>query len=215
VQLIRSWPYLLLVLPLSLLAGPPFQAMNVYLPYRVAEPAIGLIWQGQDHGWVAVRVTSYAMQLLGGVLLGLVAGRRAPRSVAAAFLAALVLCGLGTGLAPGPTSIFACVAVFEVMRQFLRWLQTGYVAESVPPDQRDAAISVSVLLSGLGSSGFLLLLRRLQSPDTPSFAPAPPFRLAGAIGLTGVLLLACRRSGPTVPADAATPASPGAARSPQ
>jgi MFS family permease len=209
-RLIRSWPYLLLVIPLSLLAGPTFQAMNVYLPYRVAEPAIGLIRQGQDHGWVALRVTSYAMQLLGGLLLSLIAGKKASRTIATALFAAFVLCGIGTGLAPGATTIFASVAIFEIMRQFMRWLQTGYVTEFVSSEQRPAAISVSVLLSGLSSTGFLLLLRRLQSPDAPSFSSTLPFLLAGAIGLAGVLLLACRRTGPTAPADSAIPAPPGA-----
>ena len=51
------------------------QATNVYRPYRVRDPQIGLIVGAQDHGWAALEVTGYVMQLAGGLLLGLIAGK--------------------------------------------------------------------------------------------------------------------------------------------
>jgi MFS family permease len=154
------------------------------------------------------------MQLLGGVLLGLVAGKRGSKRLAAAFLATFTLCGIGIGLAPNAAILFGCVACFEVVRQFMRWLQTGYVSECVPAEQRTAAISVAVLLSGIGASGFMLLLRLLQSPDSPSFSPTLPFLIAGAFGLVGAVVLLCHRAGarPAAPLEAAPPVPSGSPR---
>lgn len=194
-RLIRSAGFLLTVVPVSLLAGPIFQAVNVYLAYRASEAQIGLIVDGRDHGWAALQVITYVMQLAGGLLVGRVAGRGISAGVAAALLGAFVLCGIGIGLAPGAITLFACVAGFEVGRQFSRWLQTGYVSEQVPGEQQAAAISVSVMLSGIGGSAFMVLSRRLQSPDAPSFSPTLPFLVAGAIGLAGALLLLVRHTG--------------------
>ena len=188
-RLARSASFLALVIPLSLLTGPTFQATNVYLAYRAAEPGIGLIQNSQDHGWMALQVTSYVMQLLGGLLLGCVAGKRVSFRVAAALLGAFGFCGIGIGLAPDAIVLFICVALFEMGRQFARWLQTGYVSEHVSAEQRSAAISVSVLLSGVGATGFMLLLRVVQSPDASSFSSALPFLIAGVFSAVGVLIL--------------------------
>jgi Na+/melibiose symporter-like transporter len=188
-RLIRSKRFLLMVIPLSLLAGPIFQAVNVYLAYRASDPYIGLIRHSQDHGWVTLQVVSYVAQLVGGVLLGLVAGKRASTWIAALLLAGFASCCISIGIAPGALLLFASAVAFEVCRQFMRWLQTGYVSEHVPVSQHSAAISVSILLSSIGGSGFMVLSRWLQSPDSPSFSSTLPFLVAGTIGGLGVIIL--------------------------
>src|SRR5580658_4619845 len=49
-----------------------------------------------------------------------------------------------------PTAFIVCVfsSLFELVRQFMRWAQIGYVSERVPKDQRTQAIGFSVTLAG-------------------------------------------------------------------
>src|SRR5581483_2998954 len=67
--LLRDPKYLALVVSLSLLGGPVFQATNVYRPYRARDASIGLIVGAQDRGWGALEITNYVMQLVGGLLI--------------------------------------------------------------------------------------------------------------------------------------------------
>ncbi|MFN0166223.1 MAG: MFS transporter [Bryobacteraceae bacterium] len=187
--LLKDGRYLTLIITLSLLGGPVFQATNVYRPYRARDPEIGLIVGAQDHGWAALEVTNYVMQLLGGILIGLLAGKKAALWMAALMLAAFSACGAAIGAAPSAIPLFAFSAVFELIRQFMRWVQTGYVSEYVSERQRPSAIGLSVTCSGLGSWAFNLLTRNLQSPNEPGFSSSLPFYIAACIGLTGALVL--------------------------
>lgn len=188
-RLFKSPRFLLMVIPIGLLAGPVFQAANVYVAYRAKDPNIGLIIHSQDHGWVALQITGYAMQLIGGFLLRFVAGKKASHYIAAGFLTAYALCTIGIGLAPDAVSLIACVALFEISRQLMRWLQTGYISEHVPQNQRSAAIGACVMISGLGATGFMLFSRHLQSPDSANFSSTTPFLIAGSLTLFGVAIL--------------------------
>jgi MFS family permease len=196
--LLRSPRFLALVIPLSLLGGPVFQATNVYRPYRVRDPEIGLIVGAADHGWAALEVTGYVMQLVGGALIGLIAGRRASGIAAAGMLGAFAFCCLGIGLAPNAAAMFAFSALFELVRQFMRWVQTGYLSEHMPEEHRAEAIGISVTLSGVGSWAFNLLTRAIQSPDSPAFNSSLPFAIAAGLGFLGTaMLVAASRHGLT------------------
>lgn len=188
-RLFRSPRFLVMIIPIGLLAGPVFQAANVYVAYRAKEPNIGLILHSQDHGWIALQITGYIMQLLGGLLVGRIAGKKVAYYVAAGLLAAYALCVIGIGLAPGAIILIFFVALFEIFRQFARWMQTGYISEHVPSNQRSAAIGATVMISGLGGTTFMFLSRHLQSPDSPNFSSTIPFLIAGSLALLGVVIL--------------------------
>jgi len=187
--LFRFPKYVLLVFSLSLLGGPVFQAANVYRPYRVRDPQIGLIVGAQDHGWAALEITGYVMQLAGGLLIGLIAGKKISGWMAALILGSFAACGLGIGLARNAVVLFAFSALFELLRQFMRWIQTGYVSEYVSEDQRSPAIGFSVTVSGIGSWAFNLLARTIQSPDSPGFSSGLPFQIAATMGFIGTAVL--------------------------
>jgi len=72
-------------------------------------------------------------------------------------------------------------------RQFARWLQTGYVSERVPVGVRPTAIGLSVMLSGVGGWIFTFSMRRVQSPNSPTFHSWLPFLVAASIGIIGAL----------------------------
>lgn len=187
--LLRSKRFLATMLALGLLTGPVFQATNVYRAYRAAEPHIGLIVGSADRGFSLLQSAGYAGQLLGGLLIGLLAGRQANRVTGALILGAFTLCQLATGIAPNAVVLIVSAGLFEMMRQLIRWSQTGFISELVPQEQRAPAVSMTVMLSGLGGWLFMLLSRALQTPDTPHFSSALPFLIATASGVLGVVLL--------------------------
>jgi MFS family permease len=129
------------------------------------------------------------MQLVGGLLIGLIAGKKNSGWMAVLVLGSFAACGLGIGLAPNAAAMFAFSALFELIRQFMRWIQTGYVSQFVSEEQRSPAIGFSVTVSGIGSWAFNLLARMLQSPDSPGFSSGLPFQLAAAMGFAGTALL--------------------------
>jgi hypothetical protein len=178
-----------LIVAVSLLSGPLFQATNVYRPYRARDAASGLIVGDADHGWAALQSTGYVMQLVGGLLIGFVAGRRLSGRAVAGIILLYAVCALGIGLAPGAAVLFVCSGLFEFTRQFMRWAQTGYVAEHVADRQRPAAVAVSVVLSGLGGWLFNLTMRQIQSPADPGFRSWLPFAIAAGIGSCGAAWL--------------------------
>lgn len=187
--LLRSRRFAATTLALGLLTGPVFQATNVYRAYRAAEPHIGLIVGSADHGFSLLQSAGYVGQLLGGLLIGLLAGRQANRVTGALILGAFTVCQLITGIAPNAGVLILSAGLFEMMRQLIRWSQTGFISELVPEAQRAPAISLTVMLSGLGGWLFMVLSRALQTPDTPGFSSTLPFLLAGVSGALGVVLL--------------------------
>jgi MFS family permease len=185
----RSPVFLWIIIPLSLCSAPMFQAQNIYLPYKAAEAHIGLIQGAVDHGWAALGTLGNFMQFIGGLLVGQLAGKRISIRYAGLLLAIFAACCLGAGYAPSATWLFVACACFEIMRQFVRWLQTGYVSELVAPEIRPTAIGLSVMLSGAGAWGFTFLMRRLQSPNSPTFLIWLPYLIAAGIGTCGMLWL--------------------------
>ena len=143
----RFWA---LVVALSVLGGPLFQASNQFLPYRAED--LGLRSGGQDFGWIWLSLLTMLMWIPGGAAVGLVAGRRAPGIAAVAMLAAFTVATLGIGLSCLAWQLFVCVALFEFVRQFMRWSRTGYLSEHVSPHLRATAIGCSISLCGLGST---------------------------------------------------------------
>jgi MFS family permease len=57
-KLLRLPKYLAMVVPLSVMAGPVFQTVNIYIFYRASDPEIGLIVASADHGWSALLTLS-------------------------------------------------------------------------------------------------------------------------------------------------------------
>ncbi len=187
--LLKMPRYLAIVIPLSLMGGPVFQTVNIYLPYRAGDPEIGLIAGSVDQGWAALLTAGYGFQLLGGLAILLIAGRKASAGVAAGVLAAYAICSLSIGFSPNAYVLFVFVALFEFVRQLMRWSQTGYVSEHMPIHLRAPAIGFSTTLSGLSSTLFAYVIGEAFPPGAPDFSSSLPFFIGGSIGLLGALLL--------------------------
>jgi hypothetical protein len=178
----RFWA---LVLALCLLGGPVFQATNQYLRYRAED--LGLISGSQDRGWIILQLLRTLMWVPGGLAVGLLAGRRAPGLAAVAMLASFGLAGAGIGWASSQLALFGAVAVFEFVRQFMRWSHAGYLSEHMPDDLRATAIGCSITVAGLGSTIFGFVADALTDPDALGFDSTRPFWFAAALGLTGAI----------------------------
>ena len=103
-SLLKMPRYLAMVIPLSLMGGPVFQTVNIYLRYRASDPEIGLMAGAVDQGWYALLTAGYGFQFLGGLAILLIAGRKASAGLAAGVLLTYSICSLGIGLSPMPTS---------------------------------------------------------------------------------------------------------------
>jgi MFS family permease len=204
--LLRMPRYLCMVIPLSIMGGPVFQTVNIYLPYRAADPEIGLIAGSADQGWSTLLAAGYGMQFLGGVAILLLAGKKASARMASVVLASYAACSLGIGSSPNPYFLFLFASLFELVRQMMRWSQTGYISEHMDLSLRAPAIGFSTTLSGLSSTLFAFIIRKIQSPNSPDFSASFPFYVGGTIGLIGALLLLIAHA--TVLRKSAEPASP-------
>lgn len=188
-SLLRMPRYLAMVIPLSLMGGPVFQTVNIYLPYRAEAEEIALKVGAVDQGWSTLLTVGYGMQFLGGLFIILIAGKKAGALMAAAVLGVYAASSLGIGLSPNVYGVVLFTALFEFLRQLMRWSQTGYITEHMPIELRGPAIGFSTTLSGLASTLFATVMRNLQSPDSPDFSSSLPFYVGGCIGLTGAVLL--------------------------
>ncbi|MFN0196729.1 MAG: MFS transporter [Planctomycetaceae bacterium] len=187
--LLKNRKFVIAIISLGLCAGPILQAVYVYRPYRVRDPAIALIIGAEDHGWAALEVLGNFMQLVGGWLVGVMSVRLVSGKATAGVLALFSLLVLAMGLAPNAMAMFAASAGLELTRQFIRWAQTGYVSAILPDDQRARGIGLMVLVCSLGSFLFNSFTRWMQSPGTPEFSSSLPFYWASSIGLTGAVIL--------------------------
>ena len=181
-RLARIPKFWALAIALCLLGGPVFQASNQFLPYRAED--LGLKSGAQDDGWIWLQLLKTLMWLPGGVAVGCLAGRRAPGIAAVIMIGSFALAGLGIGLSQAAWQLFACVAVFEFARQFMRWSHAGYLSEHLPNDLRATAIGFAITFSGLGSTIFGWAAASLWDPAIDS---ARPFVAVAIVGLTGSL----------------------------
>jgi MFS family permease len=188
-SLLRMPRYLAMVIPLSLMGGPVFQTVNIYLPYRAEAEEIALKVGAVDQGWSMLLTAGYGMQFLGGLFIIVIAGKKAGPLMAAAVLGGYAACSLGIGLSNHVYGVVVFTALFEFLRQLMRWSQTGYITEHMPIELRGPAIGFSTTLSGLASTLFATVMRNLQSPDSPEFSSSLPFFVGGSIGLAGAVLL--------------------------
>ena len=176
----RFWA---LVGALCLLGGPLFQATNQFLPYRAED--LGLKSGAEDHGWIWLQLVRTAMWIPGGLAVGLLAGRRAPGIAAVTMLGCFAITSLGMGWSTIAWELFACAALFEFTRQFMRWSHAGYLSEHMPEDLRATAIGCSITISGLGATTFAWVSGYLWDPNYSNFQSSQPFLAAAALGLTG------------------------------
>src|SRR5262249_58682137 len=126
----------------------------------------------------------------GGLAVGLLAGRRAPGLAGVLMLSSFALSAAGIAWASTAADLFAAVAVFEFVRQFMRWSHAGYLSEHMPPDLRATAIGLAITVAGTSSAVFGLLSNRIWKPppdDPIGFNAQAPFWLAAGLGLTGAL----------------------------
>jgi len=188
-RLLRNPRFWMLVGAMCFLGGPVFQATNQFLPYRAED--MGLKSGASDHGWIWLQLLKTLMWIPGGLAVGLLAGRRAPGIAAVMMLGCFALAGLGLGISTLAWQLFGCVALFEFMRQFMRWSQSGYLSEHMPEDLRATAIGCSISISGLGSTLFGWGADYVWNPGMADFNSATPFYAAslfGLIGCTGLLV---------------------------
>ncbi|MFN0195299.1 MAG: MFS transporter [Planctomycetaceae bacterium] len=181
-QLVRMPKFWMLVIPLCLLGGPVFQASNQFLPYRAE--VVGLKSGSQDEGWIWLQLLKTMMWMPGGAAVGMLAGKRAPGYVAAIMVGLFGLMALGIGLSQSAWQLFACVAVFEFVRQFMRWSHAGYMAEHLPSHLRATAIGFAITFSGTGSTIFGWIAPEIWNPTVNSTGP---FIAAATLGLTACI----------------------------
>jgi MFS family permease len=188
--LIINPSYWALVIALCIVGGPVFQASNQFLPYRAEQ--LGLIGPGgADQGWIWLGLLKVFMWLPGGIAVGWLAGRGASGLAAVVMLGAFSIAAIGIGATEFVWQLFACVAAYEFMRQFMRWSHTGYLAENVPPALRATAIGFAITCAGVGSTLYAWVSPWIWDPNSANFNSAGPFWAAGILGvLTALGLLA-------------------------
>lgn len=183
--LVRSSKFWALVLALCLLGGPVFQASNQFLPYRAED--LGLKSGAADQGWVWLQLLKTLMWIPGGLAVGLLAGRRAPGIAAVLMLAAFSLASLGIGWSQMAWQLFCLVAIFEFVRQFMRWSHAGYMSEHMPSHLRATVIGCAMTVSGVGSTVFAWVADYLWNPNSATFLSSHPFLAAAVLGIAGSL----------------------------
>jgi MFS family permease len=184
-ELSRTPKFWALVLALCLIGGPIFQASNQFLPYRAED--LGLKDGSQDAGWIWLTLLKTLMWIPGGAAVGLLAGRRAPGIAAVLMLAGFSLGALGIGESQVVWQLACCVALFEFVRQFMRWSHAGYMSEHLPSRLRATAIGFAITFSGLGSAIYAWVMPMLWNPQADDFPSYWPFRAAFLLGLVGTL----------------------------
>jgi len=184
--LIKTPSYWALVIALCIVGGPVFQASNQFLPYRAKQ--LGLIGVGgADQGWIWLQLLKVFMWIPGGIAVGWLAGRGASGIAAVIMLGTFSLASLSIGFTQVAWQLFACVAVYEFVRQFMRWSHTGYLAENVPPALRATAIGFAITCAGVGSTLFTWISPWIWDPNLADFNSAGPFWTAGILGTTTAL----------------------------
>lgn len=183
-QLARIPRFWALVIALCLLGGPVFQASNQFLPYRAED--LGLKNGAQDSGWIWLQLLKMLMWLPGGAAVGFVAGRRAPGIAAVAMIGTFALTAFGIGLSRNAGQLFLCVAVFEFVRQFMRWSHAGYLSEHMPRKLRATAIGFAITFSGLGCTIFGWAAAALWDPTVESSRPFFAAALLGGVATLGL-----------------------------
>jgi MFS family permease len=176
----RFWA---LVIALCFFGGSIFQASNQFLRYRAGD--VRLIVGAQDHGWILLQELKVFMWIPGGLAVGLLAGRRAPGLAAVLMLSGFALSAGGIAWASTSAGLFWAVAVFEFVRQFMRWSHAGYLSEHMPADLRATAIGLAISVAGTSSALFGFLTNAFLNPDASNFDSRTPFWLAAGLGLTG------------------------------
>ncbi len=182
-QLVCNSRFWALTISLCLLGGPVFQATNQFLKYRAED--VHLIVGSQDRGWILLQLLRMAMWIPGGIAVGLLAGRRSSGFTGVATLVIFSLSGLAIGLAQTSAGLFVAVALFEFVRQIMRWSHSGYLSEHMPLELRAIAIGCSVSMAGIGATLFGLLPLPALNASATEFSSALPFYIATAFGLMG------------------------------
>jgi MFS family permease len=178
----RFWA---LTISLCFLGGPVFQATNQFLKYRAED--VGLLVGSQDHGWILLQLLRKAVWIPGGLAVALLAGRRASAIAASALLATFSLAGLAIGMARASTGLFLAVAVFEFLRQLMRWSHSGYLSEHMPSELRATSIGCAVSIAGIGATLFGALPLTIMDAGQIGFDSTMPFVFAAALGGLGAI----------------------------
>lgn len=192
----RQPRYLWLAISLGLFCGPLFMASNMYLKTRAED--FHLIVASQDRGWLWLQFTTMAGQTLGGLAVGLLAGRALPPRSAALVAASFALCMGAMSLAGQAAVFFAATFLFEFLRPSMRWAGAGYLAENAPRELRAIAVGLGVTLANVSMAIFGLACLLTIGAETATDGESEPLNsqpallAASCIGLAGALLLVAR-----------------------
>ena len=115
----------------------------------------------------------------------MLAGRRAPGIAAVLMLGCFSMAVLAIGMSQLVWQLFCSVAIFEFVRQFMRWSHSGYMSEHMPSDLRATTIGLTITISGLGSTLFTWFAPLIWDPKATDFQAAGPFEAAAVCGLIG------------------------------
>lgn len=188
-RLVRNPRFRAIVCCLCILGAPCIHASNQYLPYRAE--VLGLKQGASDTGWIWLNLLKTLMWLPGGAAVGMLAGRRASGIVAVVIASAFSLATVACGGSRTPVELFVAVSVFEFLRQFMRWLFTGYLSEHMPNDLRSTAIGLSVTFAGISSLAYAWAADAYWKPGIvpPGFPFDRPFYAAALLGVIGAVAL--------------------------
>ena len=176
-----------IVISMSCFGGPIFQGSNQFLPYRAAD--LGLTVGAADHGWAWLNMSKTLMWVLGGAAVGLVAGRKVGAIAGIVMLGGFAIGSLCIAHSNVAWQLFASVIVFELMRQFIRWSQTGWLSEHIPGELRATGIGVSCTIAGVSSTIFAWVAGYIWNADQPQFNSSNPFYTAFFLGIVGCVVL--------------------------
>lgn len=186
-QLLRMPKFRLLAVTICVSAVVPLQAANQFLPYRAE--SIGLLSAQQDSGWFWLQLLKTFMWILGGFAVGRIAKRRINEFTVVFIIGAAAVGAIGIALSTAAWQLFAGVAIFEFIRQFVRWLNTGFVSDQVPAHLAAASIGLSLTIGGIANAFFGWAAAAVWSGPDASAGPFIAAAAISAIGGVGFILL--------------------------
>jgi len=187
IELLMLPRFRVLAVTVCFFAVIPLQASNQFLPYRAE--SLGLLSGNQDTGWLGLQLLRTSTWVLGGVAVGRLGKRRINGFTVVVIMVATAFASVVIAFSTAAWQLFASVAMFEFVRQFVRWLNTAFVSDQVPTELGAAAIGLSLAIGGIANALFGWAAASVWSGPTASAGPFLAAATLTVIGAVGFLLV--------------------------